>query len=128
METFTFALYSVSPGQYPTGDVLTLGKGHQVGVKPLLPIQRTHVLEFSALKWFQDVDGTFVNDATPTQNILALIEFYERHQMWKRFIFVHEVYGSMIVRFKEPFSPPKALPGGTGWTAPFELTFIEQVL
>jgi hypothetical protein len=126
METFDFKFYSVVPGAYPAGDTVQLGKGHQVGVKPLLPIQRTHVLEFSSLQWIKDSGGVIVSDIRPTENMLALIEFYEAHMMWRRFTFPHEIYGDMEVRFKDPLVPPKAITGGSGWTQPFEITLIEQ--
>lgn len=127
METFTFEFYTIRPDTYRTNDTFTMGKGHEFSVKPLLPIQRRFVLEFEeGLKWCQDGSGAFVNSVTPTRNILKLIEFYEAHEMWKRFVLPHPIYGNLTVRFAEPLATPKARRGGSGWTEGFELKMIEQ--
>lgn len=126
METFNFEFWSIHTGPYPQGEQLKMGKGISVGVKPLLPIQRTFVLSFSALRWLTDEGGNYVSSVQPTRNILKLSQFYEAHLHWKRFILPHPVYGNVTVRFKDPFVPPKATVGGSGWTEPFEITVEEQ--
>lgn len=128
MELFDFEFYSVRPDTYPSGgDVYRLGKGHQFATKPILPIQRTFVVEFEeGLKWCQNEAGVYVSSITPKRNILKLIEFYEEHQQWKRFEFPHEIYGTLTVSFADPLAVPKARRGGSGWTEGFELKVIEH--
>jgi hypothetical protein len=104
---------------YPPGDQQKFGKGYQYAVKPLLPLQRTFILSFDAMQWDGPVAG---------YDMQTLIDFYEAHELWDRFNYVHPKYGTLIVRFATPLAVPKSVKGGSGATEPFEVQLIEQPL
>jgi len=123
-ETFDFPQHGVRHS-YPEGDSIKFGGGYSFGVEPETPIQRTFTLSFNALSIYR-VDGTLSATVNAQSNLLALDAFYARHQLWKRFNYVHELYGTLVCRFAEPFELPKMRPGGLGVSTDFELKIIEH--
>lgn len=133
MERFIFSAH-VPSHTYPAGDQIKLGSGYTFAAEDVGPVQRTFNLSFKSLRWFQN--PTPPMNATPRDmwsstkephlNALALLDFFERHRMFKRFIYPHPVYGDIVVRFAAPAEVGKALDGGSGWTESFDIKLIEQ--
>lgn len=124
METFNFPVHTARH-KFPDGDRVRFGKGYSFAVEPERPLQRSFTLSFDSMQWTKDDEGVVVDTINPTMNILALSNFYDEHTTYKRFIYPHEVWGDLVVRFDAPFECPKSLPGGSGWTEPFEIVIIE---
>lgn len=129
METFNFP-YHVMSHSFPKGDSFKFGGGYEFSAAPQLPLQRRFRLQFKSMAWFRDGAGVVVNSIEPELNMLALVEFYERHLTHKKFIYPHPIYGDIIVKFAsdQPLEVPPAMPGGSGATEGFELMLTEQPL
>lgn len=128
METFPFVNHTPRHA-YPRGDAFQFGRGYTFAAKPQQPVQRKIILSFQALIWYKNTAGTaFVNDIDPENNALAFDEFYRRHLTYKSFIYNHDVYGALEVKFAAdaPFEMPKTREGGAGVTESFEITLVEQ--
>lgn len=128
MVTFDFP-YHTTTHRYPEGDSFKFGRGYQFAANPLLPEQRTFILNFEGMIWFKDSNGVVSSSTGVAQlNMLKLIEFYETHRTNKNFIYPHEIYGNLTCKFAKPLEIPKSLKNGNGVTDSFELTLIEQLL
>lgn len=130
METFSFP-YHVPTHAYPKGDSFKFGRGYEFSSAPALPIQRRFKLFFNAMIWYFDaVTGAADNSTDPELNMMALMEFYERHLTHKKFIYEHEIFGTLIVKFASdvPFEVPKSIQNSGGVVEPFELVLVEQPL
>jgi phage-related protein len=127
MEIFDFPNHTVTH-VYPKGDSFKFGNGYEFAAKPFGPPQRTFKLTFEAMVWFLNDDGSADTATEPGINMQRLIEFYEEHQTWKKFLYPHPVYGTLIVRFKEPLETPQSLKNAAGATDKLELTLVEQPL
>lgn len=126
METFNFPNHTMRH-KYPDGDRVRFGRGYTFAARPVTPIQRSFTLSFNSLRWeWDEEEEEYSATISPTTNMLALANFYEVHLLDKRFIYPHPVYGNLTVRFDQPFELPKSLPGGSGWTEPFDLVVIEE--
>lgn len=126
METFNFPFHTLQI-RYPEQPQVKFGKGYSYGVKPLLPVMRTFLLSFNTMRWHTTNGWVGVSAVPePTQNMKALLDFYEAHGMWRRFIYSNQVFGTTIVKFSAPLETPKSHMGGTGWVEPFELQLEEQ--
>lgn len=126
METFDFPYHSMRV-KYPEGQVMHFGRGYSFGTKPLLPVARTFILHFNTMRWFLDTDGiTPISSTEPQVNLLKLLEFYDTHQMWKRFVYPSQLYGNTTVRFGTPFETPYVVGSGQGWSKDFEIQLVEQ--
>lgn len=125
METFNFAYHTVRHRR-AGGTTVQFGGGWSQGIKPQQPTQRTFVLKFQGLFYYRN-PSTHEIDLTvnPTTNIMKLDAFYEQHEMWKSFIYPHEIYGNLTVRFAKPFELPEAREGGSGMTNDFDIELIE---
>lgn len=127
METFDFSIHTPSHN-YPKGDSFKFGRGYESAIKPQDPIQRTFTLKFAAMVYFLQANGAADVTTEPEINMQRLIAFYERHQMWKSFVYPHPLYGNLTVRFAEPLPVPQPIEKGNGVTEAFEIKLIEQIL
>jgi hypothetical protein len=129
VETFLFPFH-VPTHSYPKGDGFKFGRGYEFSAAPQEPVQRRFTLNFNAMQWFFNSSGVAINSTLPTQNIMALDEFYRRHYGHKKFIYPHPQYGNITVKFAAdvPFEMPKGVTGGTGVVEPFSIVLIEQPL
>lgn len=124
MQTFNFPLHHCTH-EYPQGDSVKFGGGYTFAAAPVLPLERTFILEFEGLFWYKQ-GGVWSSTPNPTRNMLKLDEFYRYHTLFRSFIYPHEVFGNVVVKFKAPLKIPKTRPGGSNLTEPFQLTFVEQ--
>lgn len=129
METFNFPNHTMTT-VFPRGDSFRFGRGYEFASKPQLPLQRRFKLHFNGVIWYLNSNGTVNTTTDSPNNAGRLVEFYEAHQTFEPFTYVHPQYGSLTVRFAadEVFSLPKSREGGSGMTESFEITLVEQPL
>lgn len=128
METFTWKYHTQST-EYPDGVTLRLGNSYQYAPEPPSVDQRLIKLRFPTMFYFTKWVAGFevIDDAKePTLNMQLLDEFYQRHRMWKSFIYPHPIYGDMTVKFNKALKIPSGIPGGDGALMGFDLEFMEQ--
>ena len=126
MDTFDFPFHKTRT-QYPnSGDSMQLGNSYESVTKPSAPDQRLFVLNFAAMRYFHNSDGSVNNSVSPQVNYKKFQEFYEAHKLWDAFIYPHPVHGNLVVRFATPLADPEGLTGGDGVTGPFEIQLREQ--
>jgi hypothetical protein len=123
-ETFPFVNHSVRH-KYPAGDGIDFGGGYSFAVEPELPLRRTFILKFASMR-FVRVNGVLSSTEDPENNLLALDEFYRNHRMDKRFNYEHEIDGTIVVRFLNPFEMPDPDGNNLGWSKDFQLELIEM--
>jgi hypothetical protein len=130
MDTFPFTQHVPGPPIYPKGDGFQFGRGYTFASAPQLPLQRRFKLKFDYLCWRRNGADAFDATIEPATNALAFLNFYEKHTGWKSFIYVHDVYGSLIVKFAADTPPQIGEPmkGGSGVTDGFDVMIIEQPL
>lgn len=126
METFDFPYHRVSRRYPQTGTSLEFGQGYQFTAPPAGRYQRQFVLKFPTLAYFENDNGQVDPTIQPQKNMLAFIEFYERHLLHKSFLYNHPDIGLVTVKFAAPFEEPDGIPKGHGASEAFEITLIEQ--
>jgi hypothetical protein len=127
VDVFPFNVHTPTHS-FPRGDAVRFGRGYTFTTKPQLPFQRSFRLYFSGMKWYLNTDGTVDNTTNVPLNMQALIDFFTAHDYSQPFIYNHELYGNITVKFAadHPFEVVKSLVGGSGLTEPFELFLEEQ--
>ena len=125
METFDFPYHLFSTDYPESGARMQLGNSYVFTTEPTAPDQRTFTLDFAAMKFFF-LNGVLSPIPEAKINILALDLFYQRHKLWKSFIYEHQVYGNLTVKFNKPLKIPKGIPGGDGVVASFSVELIEM--
>lgn len=126
METFDFPYHLFSTKYPESGNRMQLGNSYVFASEPSAPDQRTITLEFSAMKYYTGAGGVISATINPQVNMWALELFYQRHKLWKNFIYKHPVYGDMKVKFNKPIDIPAGIPGGLGATKSFSIELIEM--
>ncbi len=104
---------------------MKFGRSWEFTTAPKGPDQVTYTLKFETMKFFMDGAGQVEDTTEPAYNIHRLDLFYQRHRMWKRFIFPLPGHGNLTVRFSKPFQYDLTK-GGEGTVDPFQLEFITQ--
>lgn len=132
METFNFPYHSVSTNNPETGFRGQLGGNYMFTSEPTDPDQRTFVLNFSLMKFFTTVDpedgtdtGTLDETIEPELNMFSLIKFYQRHKLYKSFLYAHPVHGTLEVKFNKPLNEKEPTKGGTGAVTDFTVELVE---
>jgi hypothetical protein len=115
---------------YPKGDAVRFGRGYSFAIAPQLPLLRTFQLNFEALQWFFNIDGTVDYATHPEFNAGLLEQFYQTVTTYKAFTLNHPQLGAVTCRFAadSPLELPKSKPGGTGVTEPCTLMLTEVSL
>lgn len=115
--------------RYPKGDAFQFGKGYEFSAAPQEPLQKRFVLKFNALTWYF-TGTTPVNNVDVENNAMAFDEFYRAHLTHKKFLYNHQLFGQITVKFAPdtPFEMPRSIDGGGGVTEGFEVTLVEQPL
>ncbi|PZP71764.1 hypothetical protein [Methylorubrum populi] len=117
LERFNFPFHSPND-EYPGGSTIKFGRGYRFAAQPPGPDEIITHLAFPAMFVLNVNAGDAPHrTALPTFNIFALQDFYERHRMFKPFLYPHASRGEVIVRFDKPLIMPKAIktsPGEVG--------------
>lgn len=132
METFNFPYHFVQDRYPESSTVVQYGKGYRFASKPRAPDQIVFQLDFTAMWFFEDVTYDSYGmpfrvlnaNTEPRRNMQRLIEFYERHRMYKKFIYPHPRRGNLTVRFNKPLEVPKVVHDSMGLTESFKVELI----
>lgn len=126
METFDFDYHSMSTKYPETGTKMKLGGSYNYTSTPTEPPARTITLHFADNAMRIHMISRGVPDLTkePQTNWARLEAFYKAHEMHKSFIYQHELYGDLVVKFAKPLEMPQLTKGG--WLPSFTLDLEEQ--
>lgn len=126
MERFEFP-YHVCSVKYPKrGAQVQLGGSYTYSVKPAAPVARTFVLTFDLLKWIKDGAGILTAIPDPELNLLRLDNFYRAHELHTDFIYPHEIYGDVVVKFGEALEIPPAKRDSFGSVFGVSVVLVQQ--
>lgn len=125
LEVFDFDKHSFETENPESSLRVQLGGSYTFTAPPTDPDQRTITLDFAAMKYFLNEDGSLNDVNNPSINMFRLIKFYQRHKMYKSFQYNHPVHGLMEVKFNKPLKEPAVLSGGFGVVKAFSIELIE---
>lgn len=125
LEDFDFPYHSFSTENPESGFRGTMGGSYVFTSEPTDPDQRRITLNFSTMKYYVDEDDEITEDIEPQLNMFRLINFYQRHKLYKSFHYQHPVYGELEVKFNKPLVEPEVVPGGFGAVKAFAIELIE---
>lgn len=128
MAAFDFCPNSQVPQTSPRegAQVITLN-GWAFTSKPTTPMVRTITLTLHGLHWILDANDEYDETITPQVNARALELFYEDHEMWKPFDWMHPHTGvTQQYRFASTVVVPPGISGGSGLISPLEVQLIEH--
>lgn len=100
--------------------------GWQFSARPTTPYQRRFKVRLNSMQWYENEDGTFDKVTNYDNNARALEAFYEEHEMWKPFTFVHQHYGNLTCRFAAPVVVPAGEQNGGGFIKAVEVMLIQH--
>lgn len=124
METFPFPYYELTT-EYPESSTpVKFGRGYEFVSAPEGPEQITYRLKFPGLWWLKNAQGALDATINPERNMKALEEFYERHLLYRKFLFNHPYRGLIEVRFSQPLSIPPARMNSHGLVEGVELKVV----
>lgn len=122
---FDFPYHRVGT-KYPTqGNNLKLGGSWDYSSKPNCPPQRVFTLDFKVLKYYGEA-GSLDLISDKEINLGVLEAFYNEHQLYKKFIYPHPVYGELLVKFQRPLEVPMGIAGGGGAIGGVVVVLVEQ--
>lgn len=130
MKTFTFCKDSLVPETLARENVnvVSLG-GWQFTARPTTPFQRKFKVMLHGLHWYLNSADSRYDVVTDPDNNARLLElFYEEHEMWKPFLWVHPHlnYEPIECRFQSPVNVPAGLSNSNGLIQAFEINFVEN--
>ena len=128
MQTFNFCPNGLVPVTVPreAQQVLSMG-GWAFSAKPNVPYQRKFKVVLHGLRWYVNpTTGLYDSTTNPSINARALELFYEDHETWNPFTWVHPHLGSMTCRFSDTVSVPEGIPNSNGLLNPLEITLIHH--
>lgn len=125
MELFDFDYHKTTTA-YPEGTRIQLGKSYIFAAQPTAPDQRVITLYFNAMYYFCDpLTGAMNDSVQPKLNFWRLEKFYQAHQTWRNFQYVHPVYGMLVCKFNKPLQTPKPVDNHGGLLESFSVEFLE---
>jgi hypothetical protein len=126
-ETFNFCPNGQVPETLPREltSAMTMN-GWTFVSKPTTPYVRKFRVKLHGLRWFLNTNGLYDVASSQDVNAKLLEEFYERHETWNPFNWVHPHRGTMLVRFASPVIVPAALPASGGFIEPVEVNFVHH--
>lgn len=125
MQTFNFP-YHRSELRYPEDSaVVRFGKGYEFASRPDAPPQLRFLLHFPTMKFFVTAGGAIDRTTQPQINLAKLMDFYEAHRLYEKFIYPSPIKGNVVVRFATPLDIVP-LAGGGGACEPFTLELTGQ--
>ena len=132
METFPLDFFKLAYKDVDQHARVNFGGSYEFVSRPPGPRRRIFTLAFPALKYFFTAPGVPNRSTTasglydPKKNLFVLEDFYNVHEMWKRFLLPIPDFGEIYtVRFNKPLEIPTAFDGGTGWVPGVSLEMIE---
>lgn len=127
MEEFDFDFHMPTTAYPESGERMQLGNSYMYTAAPVAPDQRVITLYFSYMRnyWHAALNAPDVL-VDPRNNFYRLEQFYQRHRMWKRFLYTHPQYGPLTVTFNTPLKTPKVKEGGLGIVEAFSLELLEH--
>lgn len=125
METFDFPLHTFATDYSDSSTRVKFGVGYTFASEPSAPEERIFTLKFPLLKYFLTPDNKPDLQKMPQINLYLFEAFYGRHRMWKKFRYIHPVYGEKTVRFHEPLRIPEGKKDGDGAVENIEIKLIE---
>jgi len=113
--------------EYPESSLrVQFGNSWTFVAPPTAPDQRIFTLKYPTMYYYVDSGGAIDYTKNPKMNFGVLEQFYQTHRLYKKFDYVHPVYGLIVVRFHQPLIVPEGMPGGTGALQSFEVKLVEQ--
>lgn len=125
MDTYDFPYFTFETDNPDTGVRVQLGGGYVFAAEPPAPDQRSFTLHYPSMIYYVGDDGFPEAVTDPKKNMQTLANFYRDHKLHVPFLWVHPVYGEMVVRFNKPLKEPEGNKGGQGSTKGFDVEFIE---
>ncbi len=125
MKVFDFSVHAVSHSYPQRGTQVQLGGNWTFSTAPRGPVMRTFTLRFDLMRWFKN-GAVYSSTIEPQLNLLRLDEFYREHELHKDFIYPHELYGNLVVKFAQPLVIPEAKKDSNGAVLGLTITLIEQ--
>jgi len=122
---FDFPWHSVETTLSELNASGTTGRSYTKVGRLNTPTARSFRLVFPTLGCYPKPDGTLDLEASPRLNFALLDRFYRTHRTAESFIYPHPTYGNLKVRFQEPLTLPKGLPGGNGFLTGVEVKLLE---
>lgn len=126
MKVFDFSAHAVSHSYPQRGTQVQLGGNWTFATGSKAPVMRTFTLRFNVLRWVRGSNGLINSTEDPTINALRLDEFYREHELHKDFIYPHEIFGNIVVKFAQPLNIPEAKQNSGGAVLNTVVTLIEQ--
>lgn len=126
LKTFDWPFHELTLSYPQRGSQVKLGGNWTYATKSSSPVMRNLQLNFRLLKWVRDASGILVSTLDRELNLLRLDEFYQEHEQHKDFIYPHEIYGNMIVKFAQPLVIPPAKLASDGCVMNMTINLVEQ--
>lgn len=125
-ETFDFPYHTFSTENPDSGLRVAFGGSYVFAAPPSDPDQRLFTLTFNGMKFLLNPDTLQLDETiTPQINMFNLIKFYQRHKLYKSFIYQHPVHGTLEVKFNKPLKEENVMAGGFGVVKEFSIELIE---
>lgn len=125
MAVFTFPNHTLEVAYPESSAKVRFGKGWEFASAPKGPDQVVYTLNFAAMFFYQNSNGTYNKALNPTINMAVLEDFYILHKLYTKFTYVHPALGNITMRFSQPLSY-KIKENGRGSTEPFSLQLTSQ--
>lgn len=127
VEVFNFCPDRLVPETVPPEPTaVTSFNGWEFTSRPTVPFRRKFRVTLYGLIWYLDAGGFYDATTDPEFNARRLELFYQAHQRWREFQWIHPHIGPMLVKFASPFTVPAGIPNSMGRCGPLEITLIES--
>ena len=125
LEVFPFMKHSYQIAWPDSSSRMQFGKGYTFAAKPNAPDQLQFTLHFPVMFVYATPDGTIDLNTNPELNMGLLVDFYERHRLYEKFVYDSAYKGPVTVRFANPLSF-KMDPKGGGAVEAFQIELVTQ--
>jgi hypothetical protein len=121
LQVFDFPMHKVSV-EYPSrGKAVTLGNNWDYTVKSHTPVAKKFTLNFAGMRFFDPSE--ILTTQEQRYSLQALEDFYLLHELHGSFLYEHDRYGSVVVKFLQPLVIPEGVTGGEGVHTGIQVTF-----
>jgi len=112
IQTFDFPMHKVAV-EYPArGKAVTLGNNWDYTVKSHTPVAKKFMLNFTAMRFFDPLKTLTAQEEQ--YSLQALEDFYLAHELHETFLYPHERYGAIAVKFFQPLVIPEGITAAEG--------------